>query len=124
MAKNNNAELIALNVIHSHIKYLYSPSYVWRPVIPNTINSIIKNREEEAERWLAIVREKANDNKIKLRTEFTIDPMSIVGAIVEYAERENIDLLVIGSRGLTGFQKLFLYERRINASPLTYIAIL
>ena len=124
MAKNNNAELIALNVIHSRMKYLYSPSYVWRPVIPSTINSIIKNREEEAERWLAIVREKANDNKIKLRTEFTIDPMSIVGAIVEYAERENIDLLVIGSRGLTGFQKLFLYERRINASPLTYIAIL
>jgi len=32
--------------------------------------------------------------------------MSIVGAIVEYAERENIDLLVIGSRGLTGFKKL------------------
>ncbi|HXX96043.1 MAG TPA: universal stress protein [Candidatus Bathyarchaeia archaeon] len=32
--------------------------------------------------------------------------MSIVGAIVEYAERENIDVLVIGSRGLTGFKKL------------------
>jgi len=39
-------------------------------------------------------------------TEFIIDPMSIVGAIVEYAERENIDVLVIGSRGLTGFKKL------------------
>ena len=64
------------------MKYLYSPSYV----IPSTINSIIKNQEEEAQRWLAIVREKANDNKIKFRTEFIIDPMSIVGAIVEYAE--------------------------------------
>jgi nucleotide-binding universal stress UspA family protein len=106
MAKKNNAELIALNVIH--IKYLYSPSYVWRPVTPNTTNSIIKNQEKEAQRWLAIVRKKANDNKIKLRTEFIIDPMSIVGAIVEYAERENIDLLVIGSRGLTGFKKLLL----------------
>jgi nucleotide-binding universal stress UspA family protein len=88
MAKKNNAELIALNVIH----ILYSPSYVWRPVIPNTTNSIIKKQEEEAERWLAIVREKANDKKIKLRTEFIIDPTSIVGAIVDYAERENIDL--------------------------------
>ena len=75
-------------------------------LIPSTITSIIKNQEEEAQRWLAIVREKANDNKIKLRTEFIIDPTSIVGAIVEYAERENIDLLVIGSRGLTGFKKL------------------
>jgi nucleotide-binding universal stress UspA family protein len=104
MAKNNNAELIALNVID--IKYLYSSSYVWRPVSPDTIKSIVKNQEEDSQRWLAIIREKANDNKIKLRTEFIIDPTSIVGAIVEYAERENIDLLVIGSRGLTGFKKL------------------
>jgi nucleotide-binding universal stress UspA family protein len=104
MAKNNNAELIALNVID--IKYLYSSSYVWRPVSPDTIKSIVKNQEEDSQRWLAIIREKANDNKIKLRTEFIIDPTSIVGAIVEYAERENMDLLVIGSRGLTGFKKL------------------
>ena len=55
---------------------------------------------------MAIVKEKANENKIKLRTKFIFDPMSIVGAIVEYAERENIDLLVVGSRGLTGFKKL------------------
>ena len=38
MAKKT--ELIALNVIQQ-MKYLYSPSYVWRPVIPSTINSII-----------------------------------------------------------------------------------
>lgn len=107
MAKRNNAELIALNVIQQ-MKYLYSPSYVWRPVIPSTINSIIKNHEEEAQRWLSVIREKANDSKIKLRTESIVDPMSTVGAIVEYAERENIDLLVIGSRGLTGFKNLLL----------------
>jgi nucleotide-binding universal stress UspA family protein len=104
MAKKNDAELIALNVID--IKYLYSTSYAWRPVNPDIIKSIVKNHEEHAQRWLTIVREKANDNKIKSRTEFIIDPTSIVGAIIEYAERENIDLLVIGSRGQTGFKKL------------------
>ena len=41
MAKKNNAELIALNVIHSQ-KYLYSPAYAW--MIPSTTNSIIKNQ--------------------------------------------------------------------------------
>ena len=95
MAKKNSAELVVLNLRHSQT-CLYSSSYAYRPVIPSTTNSIIENQEEEAEIWLAIVREKANDNKIKLRTEFIIDPPSIVGAIVEYAERENIDLLVIG----------------------------
>jgi nucleotide-binding universal stress UspA family protein len=45
---------------------------------------------------------------VKLKTEFIVDPTSIVGAIVDYAERENIDLIVIGSRGLSGFKKLLL----------------
>ena len=48
MAKKNNAELIALNVIHSQ-NYLYSPAYALRPVIPSTTNSIIQNQEEEAQ---------------------------------------------------------------------------
>ena len=42
------------------------------------------------------------------KTEFIVDPASIVGAIVDYAERQNIDLIVIGSRGLSGFKKLLL----------------
>jgi nucleotide-binding universal stress UspA family protein len=70
MAKKNNAELVALNVIHSQTEYLYSPSHVWRPATPSTTNSIIKNQQEEAQRWLARVREKANENKIQFRTEF------------------------------------------------------
>jgi nucleotide-binding universal stress UspA family protein len=34
--------------------------------------------------------------------------MSEVGAIVDYAENENVDLIVIGSRGRSGFKKLLL----------------
>jgi hypothetical protein len=37
-----------LNVTDSQTKYLYSPSYAWRPIDPSTTNSIIKNQEEEA----------------------------------------------------------------------------
>ena len=52
----------------STISAMYSSSYAWRPVIPDTTNSIIKNHEEEVQRGLTIIREKADDNKIKLRT--------------------------------------------------------
>ena len=34
--------------------------------------------------------------------------MSVEGAIVSYAEEENIDLIVIGTRGRSGFTKLLL----------------
>jgi nucleotide-binding universal stress UspA family protein len=32
----------------------------------------------------------------------------VVAAIVEYAEDKNIDLIVVGSRGMSGFKKLLL----------------
>ena len=34
--------------------------------------------------------------------------VSIVGEIVNYAERENVDIIVIGTRGQSEFEKLLL----------------
>jgi nucleotide-binding universal stress UspA family protein len=46
---------------------------------------------------------------VKLKSEIIEDPISRVGsAIVDYAERENVDLIVIGSRGRRGFKKMLL----------------
>jgi nucleotide-binding universal stress UspA family protein len=50
-----------------------------------------------------------NNNKIQFKSEVIEDPISRVGsAIVDYAERENVDLIVIGTRGRTGFKKMLL----------------
>jgi nucleotide-binding universal stress UspA family protein len=35
-------------------------------------------------------------------------PVSVVGGILEYAENKEIDIIVIGSTGKTGFKKLLL----------------
>jgi nucleotide-binding universal stress UspA family protein len=77
-------------------------------VTPQTIDTIVDNVKQEAQEWRSQVKEKANEYNVELKVEFIVDPTSIIGAIVEYAERENIDLIVIGSRGLTGFRKLLL----------------
>ena len=37
-----------------------------------------------------------------------INPISITGNIVEYAEREKIDLIVIGTRGRSAFKRMLL----------------
>ena len=37
-----------------------------------------------------------------------ISPISVTGNIVEYAERGNIDLIVIGTRGRSAFKRLLL----------------
>ncbi|MDQ6667193.1 MAG: universal stress protein [Thermoproteota archaeon] len=99
----DNTQITALHVIHSQIKYLYSAL-----ITPSIRETIIEGAKQEAQEWLSQVKEKANEYNVELKVEFIVDPTSIIGAIVEYAERENIDLIVIGSRGLTGFRKLLL----------------
>jgi nucleotide-binding universal stress UspA family protein len=51
-----------------------------------------------------------NDNKIQFKSEIIEDPISRVGSaiVVDYAERENIDLIVVGTKGRTGFKKMLL----------------
>ena len=111
--EDDNAEIIALHVIHSEIKYLYST------LIASSIReTVIEAAKQTAQKWLSKVRQKADENNVKLKTEFIVDPTSIVGAIVDYAERENIDLIVVGSRGLSGFKKLLLGS--IASGVVTY----
>ena len=50
-----------------------------------------------------------NENgDIELKTEVVVSSTSVIAAIVDYAEHENVDLIVIGSRGRSGFKKLLL----------------
>jgi nucleotide-binding universal stress UspA family protein len=49
-----------------------------------------------------------NTSSIKLKTQVIISPISVTGNIVEYAEREKIDLIVIGRRGRSAFKRMLL----------------
>ena len=75
----------------------------------------LEEKRKEAQQWLDKVEKIAveeNDddvNNIQFKSHIIEDPTSKVGsAIVDYAERENIDLIVIGTRGRTGFKKMLL----------------
>jgi nucleotide-binding universal stress UspA family protein len=47
-------------------------------------------------------------SSIQLKTQVIISPISVTGNIVEYAEREKIDLIVIGTRGRSAFKRILL----------------
>jgi nucleotide-binding universal stress UspA family protein len=106
--ENNNAELIALHVIHSEIKHVYSTYSFGGSVNQSSIEGIIEDAKKEAQAWFDKVQEEADENNVKLRREIIVNSKSIVGAVVDYAEHEGVDLIVIGSRGLSGFKKLLL----------------
>jgi nucleotide-binding universal stress UspA family protein len=61
----------------------------------------------EGEKYLNKVKLNANEKNIQIKTEI-ISSINIAGGIVDYAEENNIDLIVIGTRGSSGFKKLLL----------------
>ena len=110
MAKkqDNHAPLIALHVLFSQTGYAYSTN-MFGLVTPSSINELLEDAKHEAQQWFVKIKEKMNENgDIQLKTEVVVSSTSVVAAIVDYAEHENVDLIVIGSRGRSGFKKLLL----------------
>jgi nucleotide-binding universal stress UspA family protein len=102
MAKKHNSQVIALHVIKIPIAtaYILAPS--------DTLRQLNDKDKQEFMEWFEPIQTKAKENNVKLKTEIIESIMSEVGAIVTYAERENVDLIVIGSRGRTGFKNMLL----------------
>ena len=112
MAKkqDNNAQLIALHVLFSQTGYAYSTN-MFGLVTPSSINELLEDAKHEAQQWFDKIKEKMkklNENDIQLKTEVVVSSTSVVAAIVDYAEHEDVDLIIIGSRGRSGFKKLLL----------------
>jgi nucleotide-binding universal stress UspA family protein len=93
----------------SQVGYAYS-SDIYGLATSTSISEFLEAIKKEAEKWFDKIKQKADDinKKIQLKTEVVATDRSVVGAIVEYAERENIDLIVIGTRGRSGFKKMLL----------------
>jgi nucleotide-binding universal stress UspA family protein len=111
IAMKNNSQLVILYVIDVY-KYPYLPSSI---ILAPTFGSE-KYLEErnEAEEQMNKIKEKYkqktknNIDSKELKTEIVEGAKSAATTIMEYAESENIDLIIIGSRGRTSFKKLLL----------------
>ena len=104
MAKGFNSKLIALYVVPSSIRYnLFLNKENAEINFP--FNQIIQVSYIEAQKWLRDITKKRD---IEIVTEVIIAEESIVSEIIEFAEREKIDLIIMGTRGRTGFKKILL----------------
>jgi len=102
LAKKDNALLIVLTV--SHISLSSSIGFPH----PDELKLAKEKHEIEAKQWFNRIYKNAKQNKVQLKTELIEREMSIEAEIVEYAEREAIDLIIIGTKGRSGFKKLLL----------------
>jgi nucleotide-binding universal stress UspA family protein len=108
IAKKDNAQLIAFTVVdlsnarHLSSMFIAAPTYGLRE---------FKEERKQAEQWIdkvsKLAHQKDNNNNIQFKSQIE-ESMSVEGAIVNYAENENVDLIVIGTRGRSGFKKMLL----------------
>ena len=63
---------------------------------------------EEAEIWFAVIKKNTEQLSISLRTQIISTGESPIKEIVEFAHREEIDLIVVGTRGRSGIKKMLL----------------
>ncbi len=103
MAKGFNSKLIALYILSSSIRYNLFLNKE-NSKINSPFNQIIQVSYIEAHNWLKDMTKKID---LEIVTEVIIAEESIVSEIIEFAERENIDLIIMGTRGRTGFKNYY-----------------
>jgi nucleotide-binding universal stress UspA family protein len=111
LAKQYNASLNIVHILPQEIRYTYNVD-ILDPEIPATaspLKGIVElSRHEVEEKWFSKIRDKAKENNVGLQTDVIVATRSIVAEIVGYAESENVNLMVIGTRGRSGLKRMFL----------------
>jgi nucleotide-binding universal stress UspA family protein len=107
VAKKHGSRLVAINVIVSQIGYSYA-SGMFGLSTPSAINELLEKSREEADVWFRKIEARATAEGVKLKTEMVASPTSVVPAIVDYADKNQVDLIVTGTKGRSGFTKLLL----------------
>ena len=100
LAKKDNAELIYLTALQ--LPSFYGWSAIEAP------QEWQKKDRLSREEWINKIIQSAKENNIKIKNEIIESPMYADGAILNYADKEDVDLIVVGTRGRTGFSKKLL----------------
>ena len=86
-------------------------------------SELLKKQKKAAEKYLEKLESLADKNKVAIKSQI-IKSKSVVNDIVTFAKSRKYDLIVIGSHGRTGFDKLLLGSVANGVSQKTSCPIL
>lgn len=106
LAKRYGASITILHVIS--IDLYFQAIGIYRLSYPDSVKSKIDEAKKEANKWFDPIRRTADQNKVQANFEVLDSELSVVNAIVNFAEQDETDMIIIGTRGRSGFTKLLL----------------
>src|SRR5262249_11784075 len=122
ITKGLNAELLAIHVVRSEDALIATNSLIEDLETVTTEDSLLQKVKKDAQKWFNAIKEKSIAG-IQLKTGLVISPTEIEDAIVNYAERENVDLIVIGN-GKSGLKERLLGSTTSHVATQTKRPIL
>jgi nucleotide-binding universal stress UspA family protein len=112
LSLEHDAQLVVLHVLYP--MEIHPSFQIYEFIRPIPIKKWIEIRKIEVQKWFDNLKEKAaeynssgTNKKIDMKFEIIVST-SIVSSILDYAEKENVDLIVVGTRGHSGIKKLLL----------------
>jgi nucleotide-binding universal stress UspA family protein len=105
VSKEESARVILLNILGISTAKQVASSII---IAPTYGLKEYDQYKKEAEKWLDKISKKFEEKGIQTVVEVVGGPLPAANSIVNYAENENVDLIVVGSRGKSGIKKLLL----------------
>jgi nucleotide-binding universal stress UspA family protein len=108
LAELYQSELTALYVVSVRTSSDYDSDM---PVekMPESVKKIMDEAKRESDPWFTRIRsEISTESSIKLHTKIIISHIKISGNIINHAENTNVNLIVVATRGRSGFKRLLL----------------
>ena len=110
LAKLSNALVIVIHILPQEIRYAYEDIDAIKPNIPVTpIKGIVELSKQEIQiKWFNKLLEKAKKSGVNIQTDIIVASKSVSSEIVDYADKFNVDLIIVGTRGRSGLKRILL----------------
>ena len=115
LAKSFGAQLYAVTVTYFPASdHLSQKEVLSKSLVEDSSNNSMK----DAGNWYENFTQNAKEVNIQLKIELINSARPVDYVILEYAEEQKVDLIVVGTKGRTGFKKLLFGS--IASSIVTY----
>jgi nucleotide-binding universal stress UspA family protein len=104
--QKSNVQIIAITVIElaklNLSTFIAAPTYGLED---------LEEKRKQAKQWLSKIKKlvQVKSKNIEFKSDILENPtLKVSSLIIDYAERENVNLIVVGNRGRHGFKRLLL----------------